>query len=121
MSPRACPRAKTNFLRSLAEHVLDGSLELDRIATLPDDEVVAELIAVKGLGVWSAHMFLMFQLERPDVLAWGDLGIRRAVQRAYGLEEAPLQEELERIAEPWHPHATTACLYLWHSLDNTPD
>jgi DNA-3-methyladenine glycosylase II len=114
-------RAKTNFLRSLAEHVLDGSLELDRIAALPDDEVIAELIAVKGLGVWSAHMFLMFQLERPDVLAWGDLGIRRAAQRAYGLEEAPLQEELERIAEPWRPHATTACLYLWRSLDNTPE
>jgi DNA-3-methyladenine glycosylase II len=114
-------RAKTNFLRSLAEHVLDGSLELDRIATLPDEQVIEELVAVKGLGVWSAHMFLMFQLERPDVLAWGDLGIRRAAERAYGLKELPTQEDLERIAEPWHPHATTACLYLWRSLDNTPD
>jgi DNA-3-methyladenine glycosylase II len=114
-------RAKVNFLRSLAEHVIAGELELERIATLPDAEIVEELIAVKGIGVWSAHMFLMFQLERPDVLAWGDLGVRRAVQRAYGLDEMPLQEELERIAEPWHPHATTACLYLWRSLDNTPD
>jgi DNA-3-methyladenine glycosylase II len=113
--------AKVGFLRSLAEHVLSGELDLDRISTLPDEELVAELVAVKGLGVWTAHMFLMFQLERPDVLAWGDLGIRRAVERAYGLDGPPAQAELEEIAEPWHPHATTACLYLWRSLDATPD
>jgi DNA-3-methyladenine glycosylase II len=113
-------RSKVGFLRSLAEHVLAGELELDRIATLPDEEVVAELVAVKGLGVWSAHMFLMFQLERPDVLAWGDLGVRRAVQRVYGLAALPERGELERIAQPWAPHRTTACLYLWRSLDATP-
>ena len=113
-------RAKVGFLRSLAEHVLDGSLELDRLEQLPDEDVIAELIAVKGLGVWSAHMFLMFHLERPDVLAVGDLGIRRAVMLRYGLPELPAPAELEAIAEPWRPYRTLACLYLWQSLDNAP-
>ena len=81
--------AKTAYLRSLAEHVLSGELELDRLQELSDDEVAAELTAVKGIGEWSAHIFLMFTLGRPDVLAVGDLGIRRAVQRAYGLEDLP--------------------------------
>ena len=113
-------RAKTAFLRSLAEHVLSGELELDRLDALSDDEVTTELVAVKGLGEWSAHMFLMFQLRRPDVLAVGDLGIRRAVERAYGLAELPSAAELTRLAEPWRPHRTQACLVLWHSLDNKP-
>ena len=72
------------------------------------------------LGVWSAHMFLMFHLERPDVLPVGDLGIRRAIQRAYGLQELPQAAEIERIAEPWRPHRTLACRYLWRSLHNEP-
>jgi DNA-3-methyladenine glycosylase II len=113
-------RAKVGFLRSLAEHVLDGSLELDRLDQLPDEEVIAELIAVRGLGVWSAHMFLMFTLERPDVLPVGDLGIRRAVMVHYGLPSLPGPAEVEAIAEPWRPHRTLACLYLWRSLDATP-
>jgi DNA-3-methyladenine glycosylase II len=113
-------RAKVTFLRSLAEHVLDGSLELDRLEELPDDEVIAELVAVKGIGDWSAHMFLMFHLERPDVLAVGDLGIRRAVMNAYGLSELPAPEQLLAIAEPWRPYRTLACLYLWRSLDAMP-
>jgi DNA-3-methyladenine glycosylase II len=113
-------RAKVGFLRSLAEHVLSGQLELDRVAELPDDEVISELVAVKGIGEWSAHMFLMFQLERPDVLAVGDLGIRRAVQRAYGLDDLPGAAELEALAEPWRPWRTVACRYLWRSLDNEP-
>ncbi len=113
-------RAKVSFLRSLAGHVLDGSLELERLDELPDEEVIAELVAVRGLGVWSAHMFLMFHLQRPDVLAVGDLGIRRAAMRLYGLEELPAPAALEAIAEPWRPYRTLACLYLWHSLDATP-
>jgi DNA-3-methyladenine glycosylase II len=113
-------RAKVAFLRSLAEHVIDGSLDLDRLDALPDDEVVSELVAVKGLGAWSAHMFLIFQLRRPDVLAVGDLGIRRAVERAYGLGDLPSAAELTALAEPWRPHRTHACLLLWHSLDNVP-
>jgi DNA-3-methyladenine glycosylase II len=113
-------RAKVGFLRSLAEHVLDGSLELNKLGRLPDEQVIAELVAVKGLGVWSAHMFLMFHLSRPDVLPVGDLGIRRAIMLAYGLPELPEAVEMERIAEPWRPHRTLACEFLWASLDATP-
>ena len=113
-------RAKVGFLRSLAEHVLDGSLELERLDELPDDEVIAELVAVKGIGAWSAHMFLMFHLQRPDVLAVGDLGIRRAVMLRYGLPAMPTPEEVQQLGEPWRPYRTLACLYLWRSLDAQP-
>jgi DNA-3-methyladenine glycosylase II len=112
--------AKVRYLRSLAEHVLNGSLALERLDELPDEEVIAELTAVKGIGVWSAHMFLMFHLQRPDVLPVGDLGIRNAVKRLYGLQELPGPAELSEIAEPWRPHRTLACRYLWRSLDATP-
>ena len=113
--------AKVGFLRSLAEHVIDGSLELGRLSSLPNEEVTAELVAVKGIGAWSADMFLMFHLGRPDILAVGDLGIRRAVQNQYGLDELPTPAELEKLGEPWRPYRTLACLYLWHSLDAVPD
>jgi DNA-3-methyladenine glycosylase II len=114
-------RAKVMYLRSLAEHVLDGSLELGRLDTLPDDEVIAELTAVKGIGEWSSHMFLMFHLGRPDVLAVGDLGIRKAMMVAYGLDALPLTPAMEAIAEPWRPYRTLACRYLWRSLDKESD
>jgi DNA-3-methyladenine glycosylase II len=113
-------RAKVSFLRSLAEHVTDGSLELSALDDLPDEQVIAELVAVKGLGTWSAHMFLMFHLQRPDVLPVGDLGIRRAVMNVYGLRALPTPAAMEAIAAPWRPHRTLACLYLWRSLDATP-
>jgi DNA-3-methyladenine glycosylase II len=113
-------RAKVGFLRSLAEHVLSGELELERLDTLADEQVIAELVAVKGLGEWTSHMFLMFHLQRPDVLAVGDLGIRRAMERAYGLAALPSSAEMEAIAEPWRPYRTLACRYLWRSLQNTP-
>lgn len=113
-------RPKVGYLRSLAEHVLSGELELERLDEVDDERVIAELVAVKGLGVWSAHMFLMFQLERPDVLPVGDLGIRKAIERAYALKKLPETPEMERIAEPWRPHRTLACRYLWRSLDNEP-
>jgi DNA-3-methyladenine glycosylase II len=113
-------RAKVTFLRSLAGHVLDGSLELEKLDELPDQQVIAELTAVKGIGEWSAHMFLMFHLHRPDVLAVGDLGIRRAAMVAYGLPELPGAAALTELAEPWRPHRTLACLYLWASLDAVP-
>ncbi len=113
-------RAKVAYLRSLAEHVRDGELELERLDELPDDVVIAELTAVKGLGEWTAHMFLMFQLERPDVLPTGDLGIRRAVERAYALPALPAPAELEALAAPWRPWRTVACRYLWRSLANEP-
>nr|MBA3808532.1 DNA-3-methyladenine glycosylase 2 family protein [Solirubrobacterales bacterium] len=113
-------RAKVGYLRSLAEHVLSRELELARLEELSDEQVIAELVAVKGLGLWTAQMFLMFELERPDVLPVGDLGIRRAFERAYGLPELPLAPAMEEIAEPWRPHRTLACRYLWRSLDNEP-
>ena len=113
-------RAKVRYLRSLAEHVVAGELELERLAELPDDEVMRELTAVKGIGEWTAHMFLMFTLHRPDVLPTGDLGIRNAIQRAYGLETPPKPAEMEAIAEPWRPYRTRASRYLWRSLANEP-
>ena len=113
-------RAKVASLRSLAEHVLAGELRLDRLAELPDEAVVRELVAVKGIGEWTAHMFLMFTLHRPDVLPTGDQGIRNAVMRAYGLDAPPDPEALTALAEPWRPYRTRACLYLWRSLDNEP-
>ena len=102
--------AKVRYLRSLAEHVLDGSLALDRLGRLPDDEVIAELIAVKGIGAWSAHMFLMFHLQRPDVLPVGDLGIRKAFQAVYGLPELPDRgrDGAHRRAVASLPHAGVA-------------
>jgi DNA-3-methyladenine glycosylase II len=108
---------KVSYLRDLAEHVQSGELEIGRLEQMPDDEVIAEITAVRGLGRWSAEMFLMFTLERPDVLPVDDLGIRRAMKEAYGLDDMPGPEEMERIAEPWRPHRTLACLYLWESLD----
>lgn len=119
---RACglSRPKVSYLRDLAEHVEDGELRLDRLAELPDEEVIEQLTGIKGLGQWTVHMFLMFHLGRPDVLPVGDLGIRRAVELAYGLKDLPDAAKLERIAEPWRPYRTLACLYLWSSLDNQP-
>jgi DNA-3-methyladenine glycosylase II len=113
-------RAKVASLRSLAEHVISGELELDRLPDLPDGEVLRKLTAVKGIGEWTAHMFLIFTLQRPDVLPTGDLGVRNAAMRAYGLDRPPGPAELTQLAEPWRPHRTRACLYLWRSLDNEP-
>jgi DNA-3-methyladenine glycosylase II len=108
--------AKVRYLRSLAEHVLDGSLELHRLPELPDEQVVAELTAVRGIGEWTAQMFLMFTLHRPDVLPLGDLGVRNAFARHY----AETAADLATTAEGWRPYRTRACLYLWRSLDNLP-
>ncbi len=113
-------RAKVAYLRSLAEHVQSGALELDALSRLGDDEVVRELTAVKGVGAWTAHMFLMFTLHRPDVLPVGDLGVRNGVRAAYGLEAAPTPQELLAIGAPWRPYRTRASLYLWRSLANEP-
>ena len=112
--------AKVRYLRSLAEHVLDGSLDLDSLDDLPDDEVIAALVAVKGIGLWSAQMFLIIHLRRPDVLPVGDLGIRKAVMNLYGLPALPGPAELVAIGEPWRPYRTLACLYLWRSMYARP-
>jgi DNA-3-methyladenine glycosylase II len=112
--------AKVEFLRDLARRVEDGRLDLKRLSKLSDEDITAELLEVKGIGRWTAEMFLIFHLGRPDVAAVGDLGIRRAVQVAYGMDELPGPEDLDRIAEKWRPHRTLASLYLWRSLANPP-
>ncbi|HET7574146.1 MAG TPA: DNA-3-methyladenine glycosylase [Solirubrobacterales bacterium] len=111
---------KVEYIRDLASHVIEGELELDRLDQLADEEVIEEIVAVRGLGVWTAEMFLIFHLERPDVLSGGDLGIRKAVQVAYGLDEMPAPTQVLEIGEPWRPHRSLASLYLWESLANAP-
>jgi DNA-3-methyladenine glycosylase II len=113
-------RPKINYLRDLAQHVEDGELELERLDELADEEVIEQLTAVKGIGEWSAHMFLMFHLGRPDVLPVGDQGIRNAIKTQYRLRKLPDAKRMEKIARPWRPYRTLACLYLWSSLDNKP-
>ncbi len=111
---------KVEYVRDLASHVLNGELELDRLDELSDEEVTEELVAVRGLGQWTAEMFLIFHLERPDVLSGGDLGIRKAVQIEYGLEEMPAPQKVLEIGEAWRPHRSLASLYLWESLAAVP-
>ena len=111
---------KVEYLRDLAGRVDDGTLELERLTDLSDENVTTELTRIKGLGPWTADMFMIFHLGRPDVLPVGDLGTRAAVRRAYGLGEMPAADELRRIAEPWRPHRSLASLYLWRSLDAEP-
>ncbi len=111
---------KVEYVRDLAVHVLDGELELDRLGDLSDEEAIEEIVAVRGLGQWTAEMFLLFHLERPDVLSGGDLGIRKAVQIEYGLKEMPTPQRVLEIGEPWRPHRSLASLYLWESLANVP-
>jgi len=112
---------KTEYVRDLARHVLSGELELDRLGQLDDEQVIEEIVAVRGLGRWTAEMFLLFHLQRPDVLSGGDLGIRKAIQVEYGLEEMPTPTQVIEIGEPWRPHRSLASLYLWESLAAVPD
>jgi DNA-3-methyladenine glycosylase II len=111
---------KVEYVRDLAAHVLSGELELDRLGELSDEEAIEEIVAVRGLGQWTAEMFLLFHLERPDVLSGGDLGIRKAVQLEYGLEEMPTPQQVLEIGEAWRPHRSLASLYLWESLAAVP-
>jgi DNA-3-methyladenine glycosylase II len=114
-------RRKVEYVHDLAARVLDGDLELDRIATLPDEEAIAEISAVRGLGRWTAEIFLLFHLGRPDVISGGDLGIRKAIMVEYGLTEMPTPKQVEERAERWRPHRSLAGLYLWESLHAVPD
>lgn len=109
-------RQKIAYIRDVARQCRDGKLLLEELAGKSDDEVIAELTRIKGIGTWTAHMFLIFSLSRPDVLPTGDLGIRVAVRRAYGLDEIPSPADVERIAQPWRPYASVASWYLWRSL-----
>jgi DNA-3-methyladenine glycosylase II len=112
---------KTEYIRDLARHTRGGRIRFEELADLADEEVMARLTAVKGIGVWTVHMFLMFALQRLDVLPTGDLGIRNAIRKAYGLETTPLPGEIEAMAERWHPFCTVASWYLWRSLEPDPN
>ena len=107
---------KVSYLRDLCARLSDGRLVLDELDVLEDEEVIARLVAVKGFGRWTAEMFLMFRLHRPDVLPVGDLGIVNAVQRLYGLRKRPDPKRLLKLGEPWRPYRSVACWYLWQSL-----
>lgn len=108
-------RQKMLYLRDLAEHVANKSLNFHRFSRMTDDEIIAELTRVKGIGRWTAEMFLMFNLGRPDVLALDDLGLRSAARTAYGLANLPSKRELEELGERWRPFRTVAAWYLWQS------
>jgi DNA-3-methyladenine glycosylase II len=125
MSPerlRSCGLSgmKVSFIRDLAQRVHERTLHLDALDAMTDEEVIAELTKVKGIGRWTAEMFLMFRLHRPDVLPLGDLGIVNAMKRAYGLRKPPTPARMMKIGESWRPYRSIACWYLWASLDNKP-
>lgn len=114
--------AKAVYIRDLAQRISDGSLKFDKFDSLSNDEIIAELTAVKGIGEWTAHMFLMFCMGRLDILATGDLGIRNGIRALYGFPDAPSPEQVKEVATAnhWHPYESVACWYVWHSLDNKP-
>jgi DNA-3-methyladenine glycosylase II len=111
---------KVSYLRDLSSRILDGRLNLDELDTLPDEAVIERLTAVKGFGRWTAEMFLMFRLHRPDVLPAGDLGIVNAIQRLYRLRKRPDAKRILKMGESWRPYRSVASWYLWQTLRNTP-
>jgi DNA-3-methyladenine glycosylase II len=113
-------RQKSAYVRDLSAKAASGELPLDRLGEMTDDEVIEALTKVKGLGRWSAEMFLMFRLRRPDVLPVDDLGIVNAIHRLYKLRKRPDAKRIRRLGEAWRPYRTVACWYLWRSLENTP-
>ncbi len=112
---------KVSYFRDLAERVRDGELDLDRLPEMDDEAVIEELTQIKGIGRWTAEMFLIFHLGRSDILSTGDLGLRNGAQLAHELDEPPTPAELGEMGQRWSPHRTLASLYLWRALDNTPD
>jgi DNA-3-methyladenine glycosylase II len=113
-------KRKAEYVLDLAQHFVSGALHVGKWTSMEDEAVIAELTQIRGIGRWTAEMFLIFHLERPDVLSGGDLGIRKAVQIEYGLEEMPTPQRVLEIGEPWRPHRSLASLYLWESLANVP-
>ncbi|MDP8990989.1 MAG: DNA-3-methyladenine glycosylase [Acidobacteriota bacterium] len=108
---------KTLYIRELARFTRDGKIQFERLPEMADAAIIETLTRVKGVGVWTVQMFLMFALQRPNVLPVGDLGVRAAMKKAYGLAELPKPQEMERIAEAWHPYRSVASWYLWRSLE----
>jgi DNA-3-methyladenine glycosylase II len=117
LRPCGVSRQKASYLLDLSERTRAKAIRFERMAELSDEQVIAELTQVKGIGVWTVQMFLMFALRRPDVLPVGDLGVRNAIWKAYELEAPPPPKEIERIGAAWRPFATAASWYLWRSLD----
>ncbi|HEV8437108.1 MAG TPA: DNA-3-methyladenine glycosylase [Methylomirabilota bacterium] len=113
-------RQKLGYLKDLARHALSGSVPFDALDALSDEEVIDALTRVRGVGVWTAQMFLMFRLGRLDVLPVLDLGIQKGMRQAYGLRRPPTPEQMERIAQGWRPYRSVACWYLWRSLEIRP-
>lgn len=115
-------RPKAGYIQDLATKVLAGEVKFEHLDALPNEEVTAELVAVKGVGEWTAHMFLMFCMGRMDVLPFGDLGIRNGMQKLYNLPAVPTPQEVVEIATAnnWHPYESIASWYIWKSLDNAP-
>jgi DNA-3-methyladenine glycosylase II len=113
-------RQKSAYLRDLAAKSESGELHLDALSEMTDEQVIEAIIKVKGLGRWSAEMFLMFRLRRPDVLPVDDLGIVNAIHRLYKLRKKPTADRIRKMGETWRPYRTVACYYLWRSLENTP-
>jgi DNA-3-methyladenine glycosylase II len=111
-------KQKTLYIRELARLTRDGEIQFERLPEMEDAAIIETLTRVKGVGVWTVQMFLMFALQRPNVLPVGDLGVRAAMKKAYGLAELPKPQEMERIAEAWHPYRSVASWYLWRSLEN---
>ena len=111
---------KTGYLRDLCRRIEEGALPIDALDLMADEKVIETLTQVKGVGRWTAEMFLIFRLQRPDVLPVGDLGIVKEVQRVYKLRKAPTPDRLTRIGEAWRPYRSVACWYLWASLSNAP-
>jgi DNA-3-methyladenine glycosylase II len=110
-------RQKTAYIRDLARQTAKGKVIFESLPNLPDAEVIEHLTAVKGIGVWTAHMFLIFALRRDNVLPTGDLGVRSAIRKMYGLADLPTPAEVEELARSWHPYCTVASWYLWRALD----
>lgn len=119
---RSCgiSRQKISYLKNIAEAILEGSISSENFNTMDDNEIIAILSRIKGVGTWTAKMFLIFSLGRTDVLPHEDLGIVNAIQRVYLLEERPKRDTVERIAEKWHPYCSVASLYLWKLKDDLP-
>jgi DNA-3-methyladenine glycosylase II len=113
--------AKTEYIRDLARKTASGEVPFERFPEMSDADIIEALTSVKGIGVWTAHMFLMFALQRPDVLPVGDLGIRAAIRKLYGFEALPTPAEMHTVAENWRPWCSVACWYLWRSMDGVAE
>ena len=113
-------KQKTSYLFDMAERAHRGELDFSRLSEMSDEGVIEHLTQVKGVGVWTAHMFLMFTLRRPNILPTGDYGVRVAMKKAYNKRKLPKPELMEKIAKPWEPYRSIASWYLWQSLDNNP-